>query len=87
MDKILELYKKFGDSEYLGEDVSKTVHMIRVAYAAEKNNEPDYIVLDNLNNKINKQNEDICLLHDIGHFLDVDNMNGLGVMRTWKNSR
>ena len=30
MDKILELYKKFGDSEYLGEDVSKTVHMIQV---------------------------------------------------------
>ena len=48
MDKILELYKKFGDSEYLGEDVSKTVHMIQFTYAAEKNNEPDYIVLISL---------------------------------------
>ena len=36
MDKILELYSKFGDSEYLGEDVSKTVHMIQAAHAAEK---------------------------------------------------
>lgn len=71
MDKILELYKNFGDSEYLGEDVSKTVHMIQAAYAAEKNNEPDYIVL-------------ACLLHDIGHFLDADNMNGLGVVEHGK---
>lgn len=71
MEEILELYKNFGDSEYLGEDVSKTVHMIQAAYAAEKNNEPDYIVL-------------ACLLHDIGHFLDVDNMNGLGVVEHGK---
>ena len=54
MEEILELYYKFGDSEYFGEDVSKTTHMIQAAYAAE-NNEPDYIIL-------------ACLLHDIGHF-------------------
>ena len=30
MNKIIELYEKFGDSEYLGEDVSKSVHMIQV---------------------------------------------------------
>jgi len=71
MDKILELYSKFGDSEYLGEDVSKTVHMIQAAHAAEKNNEPDYVVL-------------ACLLHDIGHFLENDNMNGLGVIEHGK---
>ena len=71
MDKILELYKKFGDSEYLGEDVSKTVHMIQAAYVAEKNNESDYVIL-------------ACLLHDIGHFLENDNMNGLGVIEHGK---
>ena len=71
MDKILELYKNFGDSEYLGEDVSKTVHMIQAAYAAEKNNESDYVIL-------------ACLLHDIGHFLENDNMNGLGVIEHGK---
>ena len=71
MDKIIDLYKKYGDSEYLGENVSKTVHMIQAAYAAEQNSEPDYIIL-------------ACLLHDIGHFLEDDNMNGLGVIEHGK---
>lgn len=71
MEKIVKLYKVYGDSEYLGEDVSKTTHMIQCAYAAEKNNEKDYIIL-------------ACLLHDIGHFLEQDNMNGLGVIEHGK---
>lgn len=71
MEQIIQLYKKYGDSEYLGECVSKTVHMIQAAYLAEKNNEPDYLVL-------------ACLLHDIGHFLEEDNMNGLGVIEHGK---
>ena len=73
MDKIIDLYKKYGDSEYLGENVSKTVHMIQAAYAAEQNSEPDYIIL-------------ACLLHDIGHFLEDDNMNGLGVIEHGKDA-
>ena len=36
MEKIINLYKKYGDSEYLGENVSKTVHMIQAAYASNK---------------------------------------------------
>eukprot|EP00111_Clytia_hemisphaerica_P020067 TCONS_00059162-protein len=67
MENILALYKDFGDQEYFGECVSKTTHMIQAATAAQQNNEPDYVVL-------------ACLLHDIGHFLDKDNMNGLGVI-------
>ena len=45
--------------------------MIQAAYLAEKNNEPDYLVL-------------ACLLHVIGHFLEEDNMNGLGVIEHGK---
>lgn len=67
MDDIIELFTKYGDSEYLGECVSKTEHMIQVASLAKKNDEPDYVVL-------------ACLLHDIGHFIEEDNMDGLGVI-------
>tara|TARA_B100000401_G_C52383485_1_gene520710 strand:- start:48 stop:617 length:570 start_codon:yes stop_codon:yes gene_type:complete len=63
---ILSLYKKQGNTKYFGEEVTKTEHMIQCAVAAYKNGEPDYIVL-------------ACLLHDIGHFLAKDNMDGLGV--------
>ena len=65
--KLINLYKFHGNSNYFGEDVSKTEHMIQAALAAQNNNESDYIVL-------------ACLLHDIGHFLEEDNMNGLGVI-------
>ena len=61
MNQIIDLYKKYGDTEYFGESVSKTTHMIQAALSAEKNNEPDYLIL-------------ACLLHDIGHFLDDDNI-------------
>ena len=71
MNNIINLYKTFGNSEYLGECVSKTTHMIQSAYSAHNNNEPDFLVL-------------ACLLHDIGHFLDEDNMNGLGVIEHGK---
>ena len=71
MEAILNLYKTYGDSEYFGEVVSKTTHMIQTAVAAQNNNEPDYLVL-------------ACLLHDIGHFLEPDNMNGLGVIEHGK---
>jgi len=71
MEAIINLYKLHGDSEYFGEVVSKTTHMIQTAIAAQNNNEPDYLVL-------------ACLLHDIGHFLEPDNMNGLGVIEHGK---
>ena len=49
METILQLYKKHGDSEYFGEVVSKTTHMIQTAIAAQNNNEPDY---DNIGKNI-----------------------------------
>lgn len=67
MEEIINLYERFGNSEYLGESVSKTTHMIQAATAAKNSNEPDFLIL-------------ACLLHDIGHFLDIDDMGGLGVI-------
>lgn len=66
MEQIITLYNSMGNSEYFGENVSKTTHMIQSAIAAMNNDEPDFIILS-------------CLLHDIGHLLEKDNMNGLGV--------
>ena len=71
MEKIISLYKDFGDTEYLGDCVSKTTHMLQAAVAAKNKGEPDYLVL-------------ACLLHDIGHFLVSDNMGGLGVIEHGK---
>ncbi len=63
---ILTLYKTKGNSNYYGEKVSKTDHMLQAAISAKRNGEPDRVVL-------------ACLLHDIGHFLAADDMCGLGV--------
>ena len=67
MEQIISLYNSMGNSQYFGENVSKTTHMIQSAIAAMNNDEPDFIILS-------------CLLHDIGHLLETDNMNGLGVL-------
>lgn len=63
---ILALYEKHGATAYLGEKVSKTDHMLQAARAAQAAGESERVVL-------------ACLLHDIGHFLEQDDMNGLGV--------
>ena len=63
---IIALYSTKGDSNYYGEKVSKTDHMIQAAISAQSAGEPDRVVL-------------ACLLHDIGHFLEEDDMEGLGV--------
>ena len=70
MEQIIQLYKSM-EIRNIWENVYQTVHMIQAAYSAEKNNEPDYLIL-------------ACLLHDIGHFLEEDNMNGLGVIEHGK---
>ena len=66
IDMILNLYRSSGDTNYFGEKITKTEHMIQCALSAQNDNDPDYIVL-------------ACLLHDIGHFLAEDDMKGLGV--------
>jgi|APSaa5957512535_1039671.scaffolds.fasta_scaffold44924_3 predicted HD phosphohydrolase len=64
--KLIELYKKRGDTEYYGEKMTKTKHMLQCATLALKNEENEEIIL-------------ACLLHDIGHFLADDDMDGYGV--------
>ena len=66
INMIIDLYKSEGNTNYFGEKVTKTEHMIQCALSAQNDNEEDYIVL-------------ACLLHDIGHFLAKDDMGGLGV--------
>ena len=66
INMLMDLYKSSGDTNYFGEKVTKTEHMIQCALSAQNDNDEDYIVL-------------ACLLHDIGHFLRKDDMNGLGV--------
>lgn len=68
MNDLLNLYKKYGNCDYIGEEISQISHMTQAAMLAEKNNEPIEIVL-------------ACFLHDIGHLIqerELD-MNGLGI--------
>lgn len=63
---VLALYDAQGKTEYFGEKVTKTDHMVQAAQSAEAEGESERVVL-------------ACLLHDIGHLLERDDMNGLGV--------
>ena len=63
---IIALYRTRGSANYYGEKVSKTDHMVQTALSARRAGETDQVVL-------------ACLLHDIGHLLEEDDMGGLGV--------
>lgn len=63
---ILALYHEKGHSNYYGEKVSKTDHMLQAALSAQGDKETERVVL-------------ACLLHDVGHLLGDDDMGGLGV--------
>jgi len=66
MEDLISLFNIYGQEEYFGEKINKRDHMIQTALEAEKAGEVEYIIL-------------ACLLHDIGHFLEEDDMDGLGV--------
>ena len=69
IEELFDLYKNFGNSDYIGERISQVDHMIQAAMNAEDNNAPDFVVL-------------ACLFHDIGHLLALKNnipTNKLGV--------
>lgn len=54
MEEIIKLYKEFGDTNYIGENITQEQHAIQAAYLAQKE----------------KYNRDVilgALLHDIGH--------------------
>ena len=66
IDELIKLYNTVGNENYFGEVVSKREHMIQAAVSAEEHIESEQLIL-------------ACLLHDIGHLLEKDDMNGLGV--------
>ena len=66
IEDLIKLYNTKGSENYFGEDVSKREHMIQAAVSAQEGMESEILVL-------------ACLLHDIGHLLEKDDMNGLGV--------
>lgn len=50
-----DIFERRGGEEYLGEPVTMAEHMLQGAYLAEKQGEPEIIIV-------------AALLHDIGHF-------------------
>jgi 2-amino-1-hydroxyethylphosphonate dioxygenase (glycine-forming) len=72
VDEIENLYKEYGQSDYIGERVTQLEHALQTAALAEEvmGNDDEFIVA--------------CLLHDIGHLLGVkynwEEMKDLGIL-------
>lgn len=62
IDKIFDLYKKYGNKGYIGEEISQLEHATQTAILAEKENYHIEVVL-------------AAFFHDIGHLLIYDNNN------------
>jgi phosphonate degradation associated HDIG domain protein len=72
VDDIFDLYKKFGDADYIGEPVSQIQHMSQAAQLAMKEGCDDEVIL-------------AAFFHDIGHICvqsdEMNNMGGYGIQR------
>jgi 2-amino-1-hydroxyethylphosphonate dioxygenase (glycine-forming) len=70
-DKVLSLYIRYGQNDYIGEPVSQIEHMCQCAQLAEDAGYEDDIIL-------------AAFFHDIGHLLesetDTEQMDGYGVV-------
>ena len=55
VDVIADIFERCGGQEYLGEPVTMAEHMLQGATFAERDGQPDHIIV-------------AALLHDIGHF-------------------
>lgn len=72
IDKIFDLYLKYGNKNYIGEQVTQLEHAHQAASLAKEDNCSKEFIIG-------------AFLHDIGHLLEFDNpsletMNHLGVM-------
>ncbi|AVL94770.1 putative HD phosphohydrolase [Moumouvirus australiensis] len=71
VDHIIDLYNKYGASDYIGENLTQLEHMTKAAMLAEEYGETETIIL-------------ACFLHDIGHLIEINNesikMDNLGVL-------
>ena len=69
--KIIDIYKNYGDKDYIGEDMTQIQHALQCAYFAKKTGcDNDTIIAS--------------LLHDIGHLLffdrnNIELMDGYGI--------
>jgi phosphonate degradation associated HDIG domain protein len=70
-EEIINLYKNFGQADYIGEQVSQIQHMTQCAMLAENQGYDEEVIL-------------AAFLHDIGHLLEnrfsVSRMNQFGVV-------
>lgn len=70
-NEIIDLYKKYGVNDYVGEPVSQLEHMCQCAQLAEQENYDDEVIL-------------AAFFHDIGHLcehiMQVDHMDNYGVV-------
>ena len=56
---IFKYFTKYGNKDYIGEEVSQIEHMTQAAMLAEKDGHNDYMIL-------------ACLFHDIGHLIQIE---------------
>ena len=69
-EKVFDLYRKYGDRDYIGEPVSQQEHMIQCAMLAEKEGYPVEVILG-------------VFLHDIGHLVGMkDDLPRMGAVGT-----
>lgn len=68
IDKIFNLYNKYGSRDYIGEGLTQTEHALQCAECAEKD-----IRLDNYDDYIKNCVIVAALLHDIGHLIGMEN--------------
>ena len=70
-DRIMSLYERFGDEDYIGEPVSQLQHMCQCAELAEAAGNNEEIII-------------AAFMHDLGHFCEhlqpVQQMDGYGVV-------
>ena len=59
INEIFFLYEKYGNQDYIGEEVSQLEHMIQAAMLAEEDEQPEFVIL-------------AALFHDIGHLVVLD---------------
>ena len=67
-DKIIQLYEKYGASDYIGESITQIEHALQCAYLAEVNTE-----ITQYDNFIRECMIVAALLHDIGHLVGLEN--------------
>lgn len=72
IEDIIDLYKKYGDNDYIGEKINQTEHGIQAALLAKEEGSDDESIV-------------AALLHDIGHLIGIkcclEQMENVGCMR------